>query len=310
MSRLDDPTPTPITLRNLPRWIKRTVRSDRRRYRRARSGTSVRRLAGTVVPNLREPIFVIGADRSGTTFLGNSLSTLQEVSYHHEPVVIKAAARYVYEGRWGYRRAAFFFRSTYAWLMRIHLDGDVRFAEKSPSNSFIVPFLARAFPDARFVHIVRDGRDAALSLVRQPWLLASSRGSGRREPGGYRYGPDARYWVEPERRPEFEATTDLHRCIWSWRRHTEAALAGCAELPAARYHELRYESLVTSPVAEGEALLDFLAIDRPASRAAFDEALGRADPGGVGRWGRELGPDDLATIEAEARPLLRRLGYE
>lgn len=271
---------------------------------------SVGRLAGTVVPNLREPIFVIGADRSGTTFLGNSLSSLREVSYHHEPVAIKAAARYVYEDRWGFRRAAFFFRSTYAWLMRIHLDGDLRFAEKSPSNSFIVPFLARAFPDASFVHIVRDGRDAALSLARQPWLVAASRASGRREPGGYRYGPDARYWVEPERRAEFEATTDLHRCIWSWRRHTEAALTGAAGLPAARYHELRYESLVTSPVSEGDAVLDFLGIDRPASRAAFLGALDRADPVGVGRWSQELGPDDLATIESEAGPLLRRLGYE
>ena len=305
MSRArDDPRPTPITPLNLPRWAWRTAGWDRKRYRRHHDRPSPRRLAGLVRPNLRAPVFVIGADRSGTTFLGDCLAVLPELSYHHEPEVIKAASRYVYEKRWGFRRARAFFGLVYGWLMRIHLDGHRRFAEKTPTNSFIVPFLARAFPDSVFVHIVRDGRDATLSHLRQPWLLAASLATGRRDPGGYRHGPDARFWVEADRRREFETTSDVHRCAWSWRRHTSAALEGTANLPPERYHELRYEALVADPAGEGNRLLDFLAIDRPESRAAFLAELGKADPRGVGGWRRELAADDLAVIEAEAGELL------
>ncbi|MDP8904799.1 MAG: sulfotransferase [Chloroflexota bacterium] len=308
--RQDDPRPTPITPLNIGWWAARTWWADRRRHRRHRRPLSAHRLAASLRPDLRRPIFVIGADRSGTSFLGDSLGVLPEVSYHHEPVATKAAARYVYEGRWSFRRARAFFRLVYAWLLRANLEGDLRLAEKTPTNSFIVGFLARAFPDGVFVHIVRDGRDAARSHLQQPWLLAASLASGHREPGGYRYGPDARFWVEPARRREFETTTDLHRCIWSWRRHTEAALAGGGDLPPSRYHELRYESLVVDPRAEGERLLDFLAIDAPASRAALLGHLERADARGVGAWRETLGADEMAIIEREAGTLLRRLGYD
>ena len=309
MPRADDPRPTPITPFNLAWWAFRTAGWDRRRYRPKRAPITVRRFWRVIRPNLSRPVFIIGADRSGTTFLGDCLAALPELSYHHEPEVMKASARYVYEDRWSFRRARAFYRTVYSWLMRIHLDGHLRFAEKTPTNSFIVPFLARAFPDAVFIHIVRDGRDATLSHLGQPWLLAASLATGRREPGGYRHGPDARFWVEPERRREFETTTDVHRAIWSWRRHTESALSGTANQPAGRLHELRYERLVVDPKTEGDRLLNFLGITADSSRAALSAELAKAEPHGVGRWREELEAADLATIEAEAGELLRRLGY-
>jgi len=300
--------PTPITVFHLPRWIMRTIRSDRRRYRGSGRPLSPVRLWRLLRPNLRRAVFIVGADRSGTTFLGDSLAAVPELSYHHEPVLTKAAGRYVYERRWSERRAALLFRTTYAWLLRIHADGDLRLAEKTPSNSFILGFLARTFPDSSFVHIVRDGRDAALSHLKQPWLLAGSLAGGRRDPTGYRYGPDARFWVEPERREEFEATSDLGRTIWSWRRHTEAALEGRA-LGHRRYYELRYEELVSRPAEVGMRLLDFLGITAQPSRAALLEALAMADSRSVGRWRDELGSAQLAEVEKEAGELLRELGY-
>ena len=300
--------PTPITILNLPRWIVRTARSDRRRYRGSGRPMSARRLWRLLRPNLRRAVFIVGADRSGTTFLGDSLAAVPELSYHHEPVLTKAAGRYVYERRWSERRAVLLYRTTYAWLLRIHADGDLRLAEKTPSNSFILPFLARTFPDSRFVHIVRDGRDAVASHLKQPWLLAGSLATGRREPTGYRYGPDARFWVEKHRRAEFESTSDLARTIWSWRRHTEAALEG-RTLGRTRYHELRYEELVNRPAEAGERLLDFLGIHTPASRAALLEALTVAESRSVGRWHDELGAEQLAEVEKEAGELLRELGY-
>lgn len=306
--RTDDPTPTPIALRNLWWWAARTYAWDRRRYRGKGGLPSPRQAIRSIAPSLRAPVFVIGADRSGTTFLGSCLAALPELSYHHEPEVMKAAARYVYERRWTFQRASRFYRTVYRWLMRVHLDGELRFAEKTPVNSFIVPFLAEAFPDAVFVHVVRDGRDAAASHLEQPWLRRSSLATGRREPGGYRHGPDARFWVEPHRRAEFESATDVHRVIWSWRRHTESAMVGRG-LGADRYLQLRYEDMVTDPATAAQLLLGLLGIRAEASRAAFQGALGAAHPNSVGRWRERFTPAELATIDAEAGALLRELGY-
>ncbi len=301
--------PKAISAWTLPSLVARTAFAELRTYRPARRTLSAERVRRSLAPSLSQPVFLIGAPRTGTTFLGACLAELPEISYHFEPVMTKAAVRYVYEKRWTEPRARRFFRKVYAWLLRMHLDGDLCFAEKTPRNCFIVPFLLVCFPDARFVHIIRDGRDAAVSLSKQPWLQASQRDSGRFEPGGYSHGPSARFWVESDRREEFESTSDLHRCIWSWRRHTEAALTAASTLPTSQYHELRYESLVIAPHEEGRRLLDFLGIAQARSRAMFDDAVALARPDSVGRGTHELSVEQRQTVEGEAGGLLRRLGY-
>lgn len=304
--------PEPTDLDHPLGWLrlaKQTRKADLRRYPSKNEPLSLKRLWAGVAPNLRQPIFLIGSPRSGTTFLGQCLAALPEVSYHFEPPITKTAARYIYQNRWDFSKARLFYRQAYGWLMRLHFDGHLRFAEKTPRNCFILSFLYRAFPDAQFIHIIRDGRDAALSHSQKPWLQAASANSGKRETGGYPYGPYARFWVEPDRRREFETTTDLHRCIWAWRRHTTSALAQARHLPPAHYHELRYEALIANPQAEAERLLDYLGLSPAESRRRFFEAVGQAKPNSVGRWRIELSKPQLEVVEAEAGPLLERLGY-
>lgn len=298
----------PINWATLPEWAYRTAVADRATRRGASRPPSVRRVVHSVRPGLRQPVFVIGAPRSGTTFLGECLATLPGLSYHHEPVASKAAARYVYERRWGERRLAMFYRAVYRGLLRLRLNGDLRLAEKTPRNCLIVPFLSRTFPDARFIHILRDGRDVALSLSRRSWLRAASAGSARRGAGGTRDGPSARFWVEPDRRREFAQTTDIHRSVWAWRRHVESALRAAAALSPTRYHELRYEALVAHPHREAERLLDFLDVEGR-DRRWFHDAVAAVRSDSVGRWRREIDDDGLAQIMAEAGSLLQRLGY-
>lgn len=299
----------PFQWSNLPRWVRRTIAADRREYQRQFRPLTIQRVGRLVIPNMRRPIFIVGAPRSGTTFLGACLGELPEISYHFEPVATKAATRLIYENCWSTLKARWFFRTVYAWLMRLHLDGDLRFAEKTPQISFIIPFLVRAFPDAQFIHILRDGRDAALSYSKKPWLQAAQAQSGKAEPGGYAYGPYARFWVESERVKEFETTSDLHRCIWGWRRFTESVLAAAAQLPTGQYHELRYESLVSNPTLEADRLLDFLQISNSKSRSVFHGAIAQARPDSVGQYRRELLESQLQEIDREAGTLLRRLGY-
>lgn len=299
--------PTPIHWKNFRKWLKKTTRLDDELFQPSARGVGPRRLMKSLLPRLRRPLFVIGAPRSGTSFLGDAIGSLPEFSYHFEPPMTKAAARYVYEGSWSFAKARRFYRFTYAWLLRRHLDGDLRFAEKTPQNCFVVDFLNQAFQDAQFVHIIRDGRDAALSYREKPWLRADSQLKKKRESGGYLYGPYARFWVEAERRAEFEATSDLHRCIWAWRRHLEAALSQTASLTPARLHLVRYESLCRNPAAEAERLLEFLGVGARASRELLLRHLESANERSVGRWRAELSEDEKVLIDREAGALLLRL---
>ncbi len=193
--------------------------------------------------------------------------------------------------------------------MRIHLDGDLRFAEKNPRNSTIVRFLLDTFPDSQFIHIIRDGRDAALSLSKRPWLQAAQASSGKREPGGYLFGPHAHFWVEKERADEFENTSDIHRCIWNWRRFVECVLKAAKDFNDGQYHEVKYENLITNPSGEADSILNFLGIEKKSSRNIFQRAVARANPNSIGRWRNELDDDALCQIEKEAGELLRCLDY-
>ena len=281
--------------------------SDRRDRRR--DPTPARRPSARALdPRVHRPIFVIGAPRSGTTFLGSCVGRLPEVTYHLEPRLTKAAIRRVYEGSWGERRSAALFRLSYSSLILAGLHGGRRFAEKTPENSFIVPFLAKSFPGAKFVHIIRDGRDAAISHAEKPWLTTAAAGTGQRNHGGQLRGPYPRWWVEHDRREEFTVVSDIVRTAWCWRRFTEAALDGLATLPPGSAVEVRYEAVVAQPMATAEALAEFLGTSQ-AGLEALRSGLAKARPESVGRWRAALGPGDVADVEREIGPLLARLGY-
>lgn len=305
LTRQDRPQPAQLSASRLLQLTARGLVSDHRERRR--SGRPIRLTPARVDPRLHRPLFVLGAPRSGTTFLGSCIGALPEVSYHFEPRVTKAAARQVYNASWSPDRAARVFRSAYRLLLVTGADGGRRFAEKNPENCFIVPFLAETFPDAQFIQIIRDGRDVAVSHAEKPWLAAGSAGSGRRGRGGQAWGPWARWWVEPERAEEFEHASDLTRTAWSWRRFTESARTGLATLSSDRVLTVRYEQVVTAPTAAAGQLATFLGYEEtPAELVA---ALAAADPRSIGRWQQVLDAQGLADVETQAGALLTDLGY-
>jgi hypothetical protein len=230
------------------------------------------------------------------------------VSYHSEPRLTKAAAQYVYDETWSERWSAAVFRVSYRALLLATLEGGRRFAEKNPENSFLVPFLAATLPTAQFVHIVRDGRDAAVSHAEKPWLAAASAGSGQVGHARQAFGPHARWWVETDRRAEFATVPDIVRSAWCWRRFTEAALDGLATLPAERVIEVRYEDVVTDPMTAAETLADFLGATPPGLQA-LRGGLAGARRSSVGRWRKTLSQEQVIEVEDEIQPLLTRLGY-
>lgn len=256
------------------------------------------------------PVFVLGSPRSGTTYLGTLLSAIPGVSYFFEPPILKYYARQVYEGEVSPGKA----RRFYPWvfrILRVVAPGrGPRVIEKNPNHTWIAETLATVFPEARFVMIIRDGRDTALSLLEKPWHREDSVDSGRFEPGGYPYGPYPHFYIEHDRHDEYLATDDLTRCAWVWRRHTEEVMRLQESLPAGSWHALRYEELLMNPDETLHELLSFLGVDTPEARLAVSEVAATGHRASIGRWREQLTDDELERVEREAGALLSRLGYE
>jgi hypothetical protein len=240
-------------------------------------------------------VFIVGSPRSGTTFLGRAVGSLPGFVDLGEVAALKASVPELASR--APDDAAPRLRRLLALAGRLGLAGGLRAVEHTPENAFVAEALALAFPEARFVHPIRDGRDVVASLLERGWL---SEGRGGGDDAGLPYGPGVRFWVEPERAEEFGRAGDARRAAWAWRRYVEAARS----VPE-RTLELRYEELAAQPDAAAARLAPFLGVEEKALAAALSEARVSA----VGRHRRDLSPEQLAEAEAECGELLRELGY-
>ena len=106
-----------------------------------------------------------------------------------------------------------------------------RFVNKCPGNSVRIEFLKEIFPDAIFIHIIRDGRAAAYSTMRS-----------RREHSGAYWSVKPPGWQDLLKLPLVDA------CALQWKMTVEAILQSSIKLPAEQYMEVKYEELVARPV--------------------------------------------------------------
>jgi hypothetical protein len=239
-------------------------------------------------------VFVVGSPRSGTTFLAGAIGSLPGFVDLGEVPPLKAAVPELVAlpPAEAVRRL----RRLLAVARRVGLVGAVRGVEQTPELAHLVDVAAVAYPEARIVHIVRDGRDVVCSLLEKPWL----RPAAGEDDAGVAYGVYPRFWVEPERREEFSTASDARRAAWAWRRYVTAARA--ARSPVV---ETRYERMAEDPSGVARELAAQL--DVPSAPLA--DALALAHPESIGRHRRDLGEAQLADVLAEAGDLLRELGY-
>ena len=263
-------------------------------------GTSAARVLGRTRarPSLKREarlIFVVGSPRSGTTFLAGSLGAQPGLVDLGEVKPLKATIPQL--ARLPEREAAARFRRTLEVVRQLGLAGHLRGVEQTPETSFVLAAALHAYPAARAVHIVRDGRDVVCSLLERGWLGDDRAGS---DDAGLAYGTHPRFWVEPERADEFRSASEARRAAWAWRRYVSAARA----VPE-RTLELRYEELVSEAGEVATRVAAYLDL-QPEPLA---ESLSRAFDRSVGRYKKDLTPDQLADVEEEAGALLRELGY-
>ena len=233
-------------------------------------------------------VFVFGSPRSGTTFLAGALGSLPGFVDLGEVNPLKAAIPEV---------SARDIRTILDRVRRFGLVGSRRAVEQTPETAFVLPAVADAFPRATLVHALRDGRDVVCSLLERGWL-GTERGGG--DDAGAAYGAHPRFWVEPGRQGEFRVVSDARRCAWAWRRYVSAVRDSGVTVV-----EVRYERLVTDRTSRAVDVARSLGVADDAMTAA----LGAAHASSVGRWRRDLTPEQLADVEVEAGELLAELGY-
>src|ERR671911_14072 len=161
-----------------------------------------------------------------------------------------------------------------------------------------IPALHALWPKAKFVHIIRDGRDVCLSVLN--WKKAE------RTAGRY-----ASWEEDPV------STTAL----W-WERKVRKGREDGAALGPGLYHEMHYEALVEDPQRECERLCEFLGVPYYDAMIRFHEGRERVEPGrgaksawlrvtsGLRDWRTEMCTGDVECFEAAAGDLLEELGYE
>ena len=250
------------------------------------------------------PIFVIGSPRSGTTLLRLILDSHPRISCGAETHFLRdleaivgrnwdLVATYGLDREWWLSRI----RDLYADFQAEVLgrSGKARWAEKDPTYTLHLAFIEELFPDAVYVHLLRDGHDVVASF-RDRWGYRSAARAARTE----------------------------------WARYVRAARALQRRLPGERFLELRYEELVADPEAQGQRLFAFLGEDWDASVLDFDPAehrateryrrftAGRREAGGdgstiyrsrIGTGGSSLDPLLRGLLRRRNGDLLRELGY-
>ncbi len=166
-----------------------------------------------------------------------------------------------------------------------------RWGDKTPTYTGYMDLIAEIFPTAQFIHIIRDGRDVALSTIQA-------------------YRKDIFY-------------VDMYFAARSWKERVQKALASATRLGPDRYYELRYEQLTANPEARLREICEFLGetfvpamtepqkLARERLSAKNVHAAVRHPPttSSVGRFRREMSEADQRLVQAVAGDLLDELGY-
>ncbi|MDP1879596.1 MAG: sulfotransferase [Parachlamydiaceae bacterium] len=272
------------------------------------------------------PVFVVGSSRSGTTLMYSILLSSGEFAvYEAETLLLDVCSRKYgnlsreknydrFIGDWLqskqfyrsmldaklFKKEARFHCSSYTDLLKFFMgkiavnQGKKRWAEQTPGHLFYMDILAEEFPNAKFIHVIRDGRDVALSRRKLGWT-----GSRSKNP-----------------------LINLLSAALCWELCVEYGRV-FAKKNGNNYLEIKYEELVLDldgTLMKLNKSLDII-IDREKMKkcklgslkkgnTVFDDNMQGISDKGVGRWRSEFNEVEKAALNIAIGRTLKRLGYE
>ena len=266
------------------------------------------------IPDLVAPVFIGGTGRSGTTLLRVILDSHPNIYSGGE---IKVIPRFIL--LWGeLRGVSVFARSLSGYYIDadfidqqfrtiisslfskvLEKSGKKRIAEKTPGNLSLMVHLKQIFKDAKFIHVVRDGRDVACSLIKMDWIDVLTR---------------KKVWF----------TENIESAARYWK-ETILAIREQAEHPLVvpDYFEVRYENLVNGLKNTMEDVLNFLGEPwsdnvlcheklwhhLPLDESSTQQVKKAVYSSACGRWRLEMSEKDKEDFKKEANDLLVELEY-
>jgi hypothetical protein len=282
---------------------------------------------------VRQPVFVVGAPHSGTDLVARALKrsdgfhiTIGQPSVSH---VVHAFARRPSISRGREEAAAAVLRDAFAqaWRLTPEVCGTcspacrqaggadpagpcvaapsiARYGDASPELLYCAGALLDAFPDARFVQVIRDGRDVVAGMLDDTDTAAALR------PGFANLNeefPNPFLGIENEAdRASWADLSLAGKCALRWRTAVRTSARLRYMLSAQQLTTLRYEEIVTRPDAAAGMMSEFVGaqVSAVALQAPYpDRAL---EPGA---WRHTLSADQATEVESVAGDELRRVGY-
>lgn len=274
---------------------------------------------------MRNPFFILGCGRSGTTLLRLMLDSHRDLTIPGESHFITRLweRRHAYQDKGklqSERLARSILESTHfkRWSIPTELvwqkiagkeatfanvisaifeayaeaSQKLRWGDKTPIYVRRIPVLLELFPDAQFIHIIRDGRNVAMSYLSVPW------------------GP-----------------RNIWSAAWKWQFDVSRGMRDGRPLGMHRYREVRYEDLILKPEITLRELCLFIGADYDPAMLEYHRTADRrlhAGPGGerfhmsvtrpptrgLREWRADMRTSDIMNFESIAGSLLEKLGYE
>lgn len=283
---------------------------------------------------MSKPIIIIGAPRSGTNILRDTLTGIpgigtwpcDEINYIWRHGNIDHASDEFTPELATPQVVAYLRRQFDRFAEPRQLDYLV---EKTCANSLRVGFVDKVFPDAKYLYIVRDGFDVTGSAMLR-WTASLDLGYVMRKA---RYVPliDLPYYASryfyhriyklfsSEKRlaswgpvlDDMDAITaqrDIHEvCAIQWARCVDNADRDFSRIDEARIHRIKYEDFVSQPMMVMDGVMKFIGHD--VSRDQLEQLSRQISAGSVGKGRSQLGPERVERILPLIQATLARHGY-
>jgi len=239
------------------------------------------------------PTFLVGSERSGTTLLRLMLDHHPEIAFFHE---FEFAVDLVgNDGRWPAMDDYYDHLSLTRTAQQAHIEVDRQLSYPALVNSFLEQKRQRAgkpivgatvhrhferlghlWPDARYIHLLRDPRDVGNSVIQMGWA--------------------GNLWTAVDR--------------WLAAEHSWSTVV--ATLPERRFVEVRYEDLIAAPEKYLTRICAMMGVGfHPDMFSYADNSnYDMPDPNIAGRWRKVLDDESVRLAEAKLGPLLASRGYE
>ena len=280
-----------------------------------------------------QPIILIGAPRSGTRLVRDLIAEhpdVDKVPYDVDYIWLQGNEDVPYDGipvdlltpqkKQRILRMFESFRSGAPYLI-----------EKSVSNSMRVPYVHAVFPDAKFIHLMRDGLDVVESIYRQwiappDWrhIFEKVKTFPMTEAFGYALSHGRNTFLKiimPDKKKgrswgiryagidEDLARKDLLEvCAIQWTRCVEKALSDLSKLPLEQVLTIRYEDFVRKPHNHLGMIARFAGLDPiPYSEKV---KVGTISPHNIGKGRRNLSPEQIALVLPLIQKTMSLLKYD